>query len=219
MDQARAAVEAGYDAMADAYLAYIADTTGDPRGRFLELLEERLMPGSDVVDLGCGAGVPSTAALAVKHRVLGVDISGEQIRRARKNVPAARFQKADLSSVQLAPNSVDAVTAFYSLTHVPRVEHAELFRRIAGWLRPGGFLLATLSARGETDGMQDDFIGVPMYFSGHDPATNRALLQDAGFDLEVDELVAMNEPGGPSSFQWLIVSKHAQDNTPRSSSR
>lgn len=54
MTQPRAIVEQGYDAMADQYLAYMSAVTEDPRLRFLEMLETRLAPGSDVVDLGCG---------------------------------------------------------------------------------------------------------------------------------------------------------------------
>ncbi len=130
-----------------------ARTTGDSRLRFLRELQARLEPGSQVVDLGCGAGIPCTAALAKQHTVLGIDISAGQVRRAQQNVPTGQFRKADLATVSLPPGSLDAVTAFYSLTHVPRTEHAEVFRRIAGWLRPGGYLLATLNPRGETAGM------------------------------------------------------------------
>lgn len=206
MDDARAVVEAGYDRMADAYLAYVEGTQGDPRMRFLGELQDRLEPGS-VVDLGCGAGVPCTAALAREHSVLGIDISAEQLRRARQNVPDADFRKADFSVVHLPVGSVDAVTAFYSLTHVPRAEHGELFLRIATWLRPGGYLLATLSARGETNGMQDDFIGVPLYFSSYGPETNRQLLKEASFDIVLDEVVDMQEPSGRASFHWLLGCK------------
>ncbi len=137
MTEPRAIVEHGYDAMADQYLAYMSAVTDDPRLRFLEMLETGLAPGSDVVDLGCGAGLPGTAQLAIRHNVLGIDISEQQLIRARQNVPTARFEKSDLTTAPIASGSVDAVTAFYSLTHVPQEEHEELFRRIAGWLRPG----------------------------------------------------------------------------------
>lgn len=198
-------VEAGYDAMADEYLDYVAAIVGDPRARFLATLEERLAPGSDVADLGCGAGIPSTAQLAARHNVLGIDISEAQIRRARMNVPSARFEKGDFTTAEIAPASVDAVTAFYSLTHVPREEHGDLFRRIAGWMRPGGYLLATLSAHGRSNGIQTDFVGVPMFFSGHDAATNRILLPEAGWDIVVDEVVSQVEPDGPSAFHWVLA--------------
>ncbi|PZS25660.1 MAG: class I SAM-dependent methyltransferase [Pseudonocardiales bacterium] len=207
MTKERAIVEQGYDAMADAYLDYMDQRTGDPRLRFLDQLLGRLRSGSQIVDLGCGAGIPCTAKLAEQHNVLGIDISAEQLCRARERIPRARFTKADIAAVDLPPGTLDAVTAFYSLTHIPRVEHAEVFRRIASWMKAGGYLLATLSARGESDGMQDDFVGVPMYFSGYGSDANLRLLDEAGFDIVLNEIVAMNEPGGESSFQWLLARK------------
>lgn len=143
MDEPRSIVEHGYDAMADQYLAYMCAIAEDPRARFLEILEAKLASGSNVVDLGCGAGVPSTAQLAIRHNVVGIDISEQQIIRARQNVPSARFERGDLSTAAIAADSLDAVTAFYSLTHVPQDEHEDLFCRIAGWLRPA----VTFSAR------------------------------------------------------------------------
>ena len=207
MTKERAIVEQGYDAMADAYLDYMDQMTGDPRLRFLDQLLGRLRSGSQIVDLGCGAGIPCTAKLAEQHNVLGIDISAEQLRRARDRIPSARFTKADIATVDLPPRTLDAVTAFYSLTHIPRVEHAEVFRRIASWLKEDGYLLATLSARGESDGIEDDFVGVPMYFSGYGPDTTLRLLDEAGFDLVINEIVTMNGPGGEDSFQWLLARK------------
>jgi SAM-dependent methyltransferase len=198
-------IEAGYDAMADRYLDQVAHTVGDPRMRFLDELQGRLSDGSAVVDLGCGAGVPCTQALSKRHSVVGVDVSSAQLRLAAKYVPTAEFRKADFADLDLPAASLDAVTAFYSMTHVPRVKHAGLFTRIAAWLRPGGYFLLTLSARGETDGVQDDFIGVPMYFSSYGPATNREMLHAAGFEIVLDEIVTMQEPDVQSSFQWLLV--------------
>jgi len=47
------------------------------------------------------------------------------------NVPDAHFIHADVTRVEIAPASCDAVAAFYS-KHIPRDEHADLLRRIAG---------------------------------------------------------------------------------------
>jgi len=138
--------------------------------------------------------------------VLAIDLSARQLELARANVPGATFRKADLSTVDLPDASADAVTAFYSMTHVPRDRHADVLGRVARWLRPGGFLLLTLSARGETDGVHE-FCGVPMFFSGYGPDTNRQLLADAGFSLLLDELVTMQEPNTVSTFQWVLASK------------
>jgi SAM-dependent methyltransferase len=52
-------------------------------------------PGGHVLDLGCGAGLPSTRRLAGAFSVVGVDILAEQLARARKNVPGAELIRAD----------------------------------------------------------------------------------------------------------------------------
>ena len=173
--------------------------------RFLDELQGRLKDGSVVVDLGCGAGVPCTQVLAERHSVAGVDMSRAQLKLAAENVPKAELRKGDFVDLDLPVESLDAVTAFYSMTHVPRARHAGLFQRIASWLRPGGYFLLTLSAKGETDGVQEDFLGVPMYFSGYGPSTNREMLRLAGFEIVMDEIVTMQEPDVVSSFQWLLL--------------
>jgi SAM-dependent methyltransferase len=202
--EAAAIVEAGYDAMALRYLDYMAAAGEDPRLRFLDELDSRLVDESDVVDLGCGAGEPCTRLLAERHSVLGVDVSAAQLALAAEKVPMARFVKADLSGFELPTASIDAVTAFYSMTHVPREKHGDVFRRIAGWLRPSGYLLLTLSASGGSHGVQDDFLGVPMYFSGYGPDKSRELLRAASFDILSDEIVPVADSES-STFHWVLA--------------
>jgi hypothetical protein len=93
------------------------------------------------------------------------------------------------------------VTAFYSIPHLPRDQHADLFRRIAGWLRPGGHLLAALGHRDVDD--IDDFFGVPMVTSSYDPETNRRLLREAGFTILTDQVLTWL--GGQVTYQWVIA--------------
>lgn len=157
-------------------------------------------------DIGCGAGVPCTRLLAEHGDVLGLDISNSQIELARKNVPNARFIKADMTTVELPPAGFDAVTAFYSIAHIPRSQHSTLFRRIATWLRPGGHFLAALGS-GNSHGIVENWLGAPMFFSSYDAPTNRRLLGETGLIVSVDETVTMYEPEGPATFQWVIATK------------
>ncbi|ADJ49640.1 methyltransferase type 11 [Amycolatopsis mediterranei S699] len=203
MSEARRIVESGYDSVAERYLEWSARIADDPRSRFLGELTGRLDDGARVLDLGCGAGVPSTAALAGRHDVLGVDLSAAQLALARRNVPGARFERGDMTALSFPDGSFAAVTAFYSVLHVPREEHGGLFARIAAWLRPGGWFLAALGCS-EANGVEAGWLGAPMFFSSHSPAENRRLLEAAGFTLEVDEIVTMREPEGPATFHWVL---------------
>jgi ubiquinone/menaquinone biosynthesis C-methylase UbiE len=201
-------VQEGYDAIAQRYLEWGSRVRGDPRQRFLGEFERSLPDGARVLDLGCGAGVPSTAQLAQRFEVVGVDISGAQLGLARTNVPSATFIQSDLVDLELPAASFDGVTALYSISHVPRDAHPALFCRIARWLKPGGFFLASLGAGGSPD-WTGEWLGVTMFFSSHDADTNRRLLRAAGLRLVVDEVVSMQEPDGTVAFLWVLARRPA----------
>jgi len=96
-DPRTALVGAGYDAMADTWEEWSSSITDDPRGVWLQRLIERLPDGADVVELGCGNGTAETRELAQRFHLTGVDLSEEQLRRARTRVPQARFVHGDLT--------------------------------------------------------------------------------------------------------------------------
>ena len=194
----------GYDAIGDHFVAWRDEIVGDPRRWWAEQLESRLADGDRVLELGCGAGMPDTQLLAARFRVTGVDISAEQVRRARANVPGATFIHADFTALELEPASFEAVAAFYSFNHVPRDLLASAFSRIHSWLVPEGLFLVSLGVS-DTVGWTGDWLGTTMFFSSFPPETNRRLLLDAGFALELDEVVTFLEPDGEASFQWILA--------------
>jgi SAM-dependent methyltransferase len=202
-DGRTALVGAGYDTMADTWESWSAGVTDDPRRAWLDALLELLPAGASVVELGCGNGTAETRELARHGRLVGVDISEEQLRRARERVPRATFVQGDLTTVDFEPASLDAVVAFYVFNHVPRELLAGVFARIHGWLRPGGHFLAALGA-GDVEAWTGQWLGVPMFFSSFPPATNTQLLRGAGFELLRDEPVTITEPEGAVTFHWIL---------------
>jgi SAM-dependent methyltransferase len=205
-DDPKQIVEAGYDAIADRYQAW-ASSFHTPAMGWLDDLLSRLEDGSEILDLGCGRGVPFTQKLARRHRVTGVDISPRQLELARSLVPEAAFVQADATELEHLRQSLDAVVSLFMLGHVPRGEQGPLLRRIAGWLRPGGFLLATM-ATGGTEEVDPDWLGAPMYFASHTPEENRGLVRAAGLEIVRDRVIPHHEPGhGDVSFMWLLARK------------
>jgi SAM-dependent methyltransferase len=200
-------VRRGYDAIAERYAEWAASFES-PALRWVEALQARLPDGAAVLELGCGGGGPATRSLAARHDVLGVDISERQLERARRLVPQARFVRADVTEVDLEPESFDAVVSLFLLGHVPRAKQRPLLGRIFGWLRPGGRLLATLGTAGAADEVVDDWLGAPMFFASFDEAWNRRTLLGAGFVLEDARVVPFEEPGhGLVSFMWVLARK------------
>jgi SAM-dependent methyltransferase len=204
MEDGRAVVRRGYDAIADTYLAYRVRDVAPEERIFLDRVLARISRGSLVLDLGCGAGVPFTAAIAERARVVGVDISAAQLRLALERVPDARSVQADMATIAIRSGSFDAVTAFASTGHVPRALHSHLYRSIASWLRPGGWFAAQLPAGEAADEIDADWLGAPMYFSHPDAEGSLALIRDAGFDLESVVTVQGRGKNGESEA-WLAV--------------
>ena len=204
---ARKVVREGYDRMADRYTTWSVSPPGGTTERFLHRVLSAVLDGADVLDLGCGQGAAVAEALAGRCRVTGVDASREQLARARARVPGATFIQADIATLAWPPDSLDAVTAFYSLTHLPRADQAALFGRVATWLRPGGVICATLGGGDTFDEIEPEWLGVPMFFAGFAPEENRRLLAAAGFEPVVDEVRDLQEPDGISTFHYVIERK------------
>jgi ubiquinone/menaquinone biosynthesis C-methylase UbiE len=205
-DPRTALVGAGYDAVVDTWEAWRARITDDPRREWLDELVSRLAPGARVVELGCGGGTDETRVLAERFRLTGVDLSSEQLRRARERVPEATYVHADFTTLELKPASLDAVASFYAFNHVPRELLAGLFARVHGWLRAGGLFLCALGTS-DTDEWIGDFLGAPTHFSSFPPETNTRLLEETGFELVRDELVTIREPEGDATFQWVLAQR------------
>ena len=200
-----AIVAAGYDRIAERYLAWSALRPSAARRRALALAEAGIPAGADVLELGCGAGVPMTVALARGRHLTGIDISAEQLRLARRNVPGATFIQADIATLDWPMASVDAVVAFYSLTHVPRDGHAALLARIRGWLRPGGLFIASLGVEDDPGGIEPGWLGVDMYFSHFSARVNRRLVEAAGLVIERADVIVEPEDRHGARFLWIAA--------------
>lgn len=160
-----------------------------------------------MLELGCGAGVPLTVALAEGRTVTGVDISAAQVEAARRNAPAATFLHADMTSLAFDAGSFDAVVAFYSLTHVPRELVPPLLARIREWLVPGGVLIVTMGVEDDPGTIEDDWLGAPMYFSHFSARKNRRLVEEAGFVVDSAEILVEPEDRYDARFLWVVAHK------------
>ncbi len=203
-DDVKRVIETGYDAMADRFAAWQREIQGSTRLERVEELLELLPERPEVLELGVGAGVRSTRLLAERGRLTGVDISAEQLRRARERIPGSTLVHADFTELELEPESFDAVVAAYVLNHLPPDELAPLAQLLARWLRPGGHLLASFGTS-DNPGWRGEWLGVEMYFAGLPPEKNRRLVEEAGFRVLRDEIETSTEPEGEARFQWLLA--------------
>jgi SAM-dependent methyltransferase len=205
----REVVAHGYDRIADRYAAWVREDVDDQVvPAYLGQLVARLPAGAMLLDLGCGGG-DRLAQLALHFRVTGVDISHAQVVRAQRAVPTARVFQADMTRLSFPSASFDAVTAFYTFTHLPHGELPALLARIAHWLRPEGVLVASMGTSHNPGAFVQDWLGAPTYFSGYDGPTNRLFVERAGLQVlsAREERIREAFEGGASDevFFWVVA--------------
>ncbi len=194
----REIVREGYALASHAYRGDAFPLAGSGYAHWLRRFTALLPPGGRVLDLGCGNGLPVACELARRFDVTGVDLSPVQVERARALVPGARFVCADMTALELPAATFAGVAAFYSIINVPVGEQPALLARIAGWLAPGGHVIATVG-RDAWEGIERDWRGVPgarMYYSQASVHEYRAWFRAAGLAIvEEGREPRRGEPG------------------------
>lgn len=198
MNEISKVVEEGYNQIAEDYY-----THRDLKkfNRELEKFSSFLSKNAYVLDVGCGAGIPTAEFLVKKgFNVRGIDLSETMLNLARKNVPDAKFFKMDMNELNFEKNSFDGIISVYALFHVSKDNHFSIFRQFYDILKPKGILLIN-TGTSESEGMSN-FFGVPMFWSNFKPQDTLDLIKKAGFSILFDGIL---ERGG--EYQYWIYGK------------
>jgi cyclopropane fatty-acyl-phospholipid synthase-like methyltransferase len=161
-----------------------------------------------LLDLGCGAGEPfSRIFIDYGWTVTGVDFSERMLELASKYVPEMQTICADMREIKFEPSQFEAITAIYSLFHVPSNDHAALFGKFYQWLCPKGKALFTYATKEYTGSIEFDgykgFMGRELYYSHKSPDKLYADLEKTGFNIESTDYRNI----GNEIFLWVTVSK------------
>jgi len=191
-------VEQGYDKIAEDYYSHrnLEKLNGE-----LERISKLLPEGAKVLDVGCGAGIPTSKYLVHKgFDVTGIDISNKMLELARKNVPKGKFIKMDINNIEFADNSFDGIVSVYTLFHIPRKNHNKIFQDFYRILNPDGKLLINTGISDSESFSR--FFGVKMFWSNYSPDKTLKLVKDAGFSILFEGIL---ERGG--EYQYWIYGK------------
>ena len=161
-----------------------------------------------LLDIGCGVGEPFARFFIDRGwTVTGVDFSKRMLELASKYFPEMQTIYADMRKVKFERSQFDAITAIYSLFHVPSNDHAALFDKFYQWLCPKGKALFTYATKeytgsNEFDGYKE-FMGQKLYYSHKSPDKLYADLENIGFNIESTDYRDI----GNEIFLWVTVSK------------
>jgi len=171
--------------------------------KFREQLE---IDSGDLLDLGCGAGVPLGKSFVESGwTVTGVDFSSKMLSLANKHVPAMKTICSDICSVDFSECEFDAISLIYSIFHIPKERHDELFRKLYRWIKPNGMVLFTYATK-EYTGSEEfsgfkEFLGQQLFYSHETPDQLFQRLKDVGFDILFKDYHCIAD----ETFLWLTL--------------
>ncbi|GGM38689.1 class I SAM-dependent methyltransferase [Haloarcula argentinensis] len=192
-------VRRAWDNVSETY-AERRDPTGSDAALLDDLLE-RLPEAPTVLDVGCGDGARTLANLPPNS--VGLDFSRAGLALAAETVPESRLVQGDMASLPVATDSVDAITAYHAVFHVPRDQHPAVYREFARVLRPGGTVLMTLPS-GQFETVRRGWMGGSMFFSAPGRRATLDQLADAGF-TETETVTATDPLGSDSEFVFATL--------------
>lgn len=135
----------------DAYATFQADGSDYYRYEFFgpaQIAECGDVGGSELLDIGCGAGYFSREMASRGARVTGVDLSDRQIAHAMEieemSPMGIRYEVADAATIgeRFPAERFDVVTACFSLQDMP--DPASVLRGAWTVLRPGGRMIFSM---------------------------------------------------------------------------
>lgn len=178
-------------ATTSAYERYATDFADKPDDRrwLLPLVDSfaaLLTTGSLVLDLGCASGRESVELQASGLRVVGLDLTAAFLRIAQARYPAVGYVLGDALHLPLASQTFDGIWTMAALLHLAPHEAGPALAEVRRVLKPGGAFYSSMQI-GATAGMVPSHAGEAVqadrYYTFYEPATWRARLENAGFEI------------------------------------
>ena len=111
----------------------------------------KIFKPASVADLGCGTGLCGPLLRSTARRLVGVDLSGEMLARARARAVYDELIETDIvSMLRGAPGGFDLIISADTLVYFGDL--TEVVAAVADALRPGGAVAFTVEARSDPPG-------------------------------------------------------------------
>jgi len=173
----------GYEGVAAEFLAGRGRAPSTAVGtRAVREWAQTLPPEANVIDLGCGTGLPITKVLVSEGlKVYGVDASPSFVEAFRRNLPEIPVACESVLDSSFFNRTFDAVIAWGLMFLLLPNEQRQLIQKMADILVPHGRLLFTSSAGTEPLVWKDAMTGLESRSLG--AVEYRKLLSEAGISV------------------------------------
>lgn len=112
---------------------------------FLERFIKQIPVSGELLDIGCCSTAQQARFFQANGlNVKSIDLSGKCIKTAKQNFAGIDFIKMDMTEMDFASKSFDAINAFYSIIHIPNEKLDRLFFDFNRILRINGKIAITV---------------------------------------------------------------------------
>lgn len=177
-----------------------------PYVRQIEHLEKLLSEQDKILDLGCGPG--NVARLLQKEKklqYLGLDLSDEMIRLARKNNAEGAFEVGDITQCNFPLQQFDCIVVSFSMVHLQTEDAKELLVRAVRWLKKDGYLYLSFMEGKKPGYEQTSFSVDPIFFNYYEGTAVRQFLLDEKLKMVHQAESAYHELDGSVTKEIFFI--------------
>lgn len=116
-----------------------------------------------ILDLCCGCGLPYSKFMSNYGRIVGCDVSDNQVRLASINIPNGRFVRKNILDLRLR-HKYDMITMYHAFYNIPTYDKVPTLKKIEYWLQEHGTVVLTTYGEETWVKNKDDFFGQPMIY-------------------------------------------------------
>lgn len=159
MTEALSRIRTSYDTVSTSYAERVVDgPEWEVEGFDLVV---RQAAGRPILDAGCGPG-RTTALLAARASVIGLDLSPGMIEVARRDHPELDFRVGSMTALDFPDETFGGVVSWWSIIHLPRDVVPVAFAEFHRVLAPGGVLLMGFHVGEESTHKTSGYGDLPM---------------------------------------------------------
>ena len=179
----------GYDEYASSYdktLDFLNSFEGEVLQRML-----RGVRGGKILDVGCGTGRLIRQLLDRGAEIVGLDISPEMLKIARKKFKKTTFIEGNIENMPFPDDNFNIVIASFVIVHLKDLRKA--FDEVYRVLKPGGIFIVTNINQRKSPKLKGSFekeIVIKSFY--HIPEQVISALKESLFNIEAEEFVYKN---------------------------
>jgi len=195
-----------YDSTVEEYYKNTKDL-GENEKHIRNLFMTLAKKGGKILDLGCGPGRDAKIFSEKGFKVVGIDLSGQMVLKAKKIAPLAEFRMMGFMNIRFNPGYFDAVWFEAGLLCVEKKNAAQLLNDINKILADKGILYMSIK-EGMGEGFEHDRrYNHEKFYAYYQEEEVRKLLTDAGFGIIKFSRVKSDSPYHTHNWLYFFCRK------------